>query len=72
MPKLNEDKINRKHSCQVKGTIFLPLKKNQTISEFILEDGKLVSDGIPSNKIPSDLNFKTVKPSKKYVFIPQF
>ena len=32
-----------------------------TISKFILEDGKLVSDEILSNKIPSNMNLKTVK-----------
>ena len=31
--------------------------------KFILEDGKIVSEGIPSDRIPSNINSKTVKPS---------
>ena len=30
------------------------------MAEFILEDGKLVIDGIPSARIPSDINLRTV------------
>ena len=30
------------------------------MAEFILEDGKLVTDGIPTEKIPTDMNLRTV------------
>ena len=31
------------------------------ISEFLLEDGKIVLDEIPYDKIPSNINLRTVK-----------
>ena len=30
------------------------------LAEFILEDGKLFTDEIPSKKIPTDMNVRTV------------
>ena len=30
------------------------------LAEFILEDGKLVADGIPWTKIPTGMNLRTV------------
>jgi len=29
------------------------------MAEFILEDGKLITDGIPTEKIPADVNLRT-------------
>ena len=31
------------------------------IAEFIFKDGKLVTDGIPFDRIPSNMNLRTVK-----------
>ena len=31
------------------------------MAEFILEDGKVVTDGIPSDRKPSDINLRTEK-----------
>ena len=33
------------------------------MAEFMSEDGKLVTDGIPSEKIPIDMNLTTVNRS---------
>ena len=32
---------------------------HRTLAEFILEDGKLVIDGIPSDRKPSNINLRT-------------
>ena len=32
---------------------------HSSMAEFILEDGKVVTDGIPSHRKPSDINLRT-------------
>ena len=38
------------------------------LAEFILEDGKLFTDEIPSKKIPTDMNLRMVNQDRSLVF----
>ena len=62
MPQVIENKCCKQAKCITTTSHFAKLCLDPDaleMAEFILEDGKVVTDGIPSDRKPSDINLRT-------------